>query len=204
MSSSPIFVGALVLALGGCVLVTACSGEVDSVHYGPPSGLTGKVPSSNPGDSGGGGGGVDSGGGGGVDSGGGGAVDSGGGGGVCTNGPDGGDCAVTWSGDIYPLVAGTWKCATAACHGTAGGSPPTIDPTSASTAYGQLVAYKVPTNGNKPYVNPCSTNPEESSIVCNLKASGACGSIPMPIGTPVTAGDAQKLATWVGCGSPQN
>jgi len=199
--SSSLFVGALIAFFGAGALMQACGGDVDAAHYGPPNGLNGKAPSVV-GDTGA-------------------PAPTGtgtgpGGSSLCGGkGPiDAGACAVSWKTDIYPQMqpTGHWKCSdTAACHGSkASGVTPLIDPTNASTAYDQLSAYSVTGNGSKPYISPCSTDPTASSIVCNTKTANACGALPMPVtsnppgGAALTADEAQKLATWVGCGSPNN
>ena len=168
--------------------VAACGGEVDT-HYGPPSGLTGKSPPAPSGGSG--------------DSGTGPVTTGDSGGtpnGICGgSGPiDGGACAVTWTSiQLKMTAAGAWKCADANCHGPAANKPPLTGV--AHTDYLTLSAYKI--NG-LPYLNPCSTDPAKSTFACNT--GGTCGSLKMPVGTPLTAAEEADLATWAACGSPEN
>ena len=177
----------------------ACGGEVDT-HYGPPSGLTGKsppLPSGGSGDSGTGNPPVTTGDGGKPNA-------------LCGgNGPvDGGACAVSWKTNIYAKMGavGAWKCADANCHGTFGGNPPYI---MGSNSHADYVALTVAKITAKPYLNPCSTDPAQSTIACNVGATAPlCGLGPMPFttngATPLTAAEKADLMTWVASGSPEN
>ena len=174
----------------------ACGGEVDT-HYGPPSGLTGKSPplpsgvdASSPPPVTGGDGGTPS------------ALCGG-------KGPiDGGACAVSWKTNIYAKMGavGAWKCADANCHGTVGGNPPYIMGSSSHADYVALMAAKITA---RPYLNPCSTDPAQSTIACNVGATDPlCGVGPMPFTTngavALTAAEKADLKAWVACGSPEN
>lgn len=131
---------------------------------------------------------------------------SGGDGGALCNGMgaiDGGPCPVKFSTDIWPMMSasGKWQCADSACHGGTAQSPFINDPAS---AYNNLVAYKI---GGKPYVNPCSIDPDASTFACNLQ--GTCGIQGMPIPNPparpaAQATDIGKVVTWAQCGAPNN
>ena len=134
------------------------------------------------------------------------SVTAGDAGGLCNGaGPiDGGTCQIKFSADIWPLMAatGTWACADSNCHGGTAINPFMMDQ---SSAYTNLAAYKI---GGKPYIDPCSTDVDASSFVCNLE--GACGTQAMPIPDstkgrgPAAAGDIGKVVTWLQCGSPNN
>jgi hypothetical protein len=115
-----------------------------------------------------------------------------------------GACPVSWMNDIWPKMSGTgtWKCAAASCHGGGSTSPPINDP---NQAYDALTAYMV---GGKPYIKPCSMDPQASSFLCNLQ--GMCGN-KMPLvdsmlgsqaATPMEIG---QVSTWIlQCGAPKN
>jgi hypothetical protein len=210
MSSSRFLLsGVSFLVLGGAV-VLACSGDAPTT-YGPPSGLQGKSPAeafTNNGDDDGGGGGNGGGNGNGNGGGNGGGGDAGCGG----AGPiDGGACAVKWSTDIYPKMTagGAWKCADTNCHG-GNATPPIISGTSASAAYTALVNYGLIADTTKHYFNPCSTDPAQSAFVCNTTTPSTCGALGMPsLATPPGAAaptptELTQIATWVGCGAPEN
>jgi hypothetical protein len=192
-------------AFAGCVLAVACGGDVDAVHYGPSTGLTGKVPTTlaeggaaAPPPTGGG-------------------NDSGSTASALCNGAgplDGGTCAISWKKDIYPKMqpAGAWKCSdTTSCHGGKSGQvPPVIDPVDSHTAYMELVNYKSSSNGNKPYISPCTKSPGDSTFVCNVQPTGNCGILGMPsqTATPgakaLTTQEQADLLTWVQCAAPEN
>ena len=185
------------------MMPAGCAGDVDPAHYGPAGGLRNLQPRTDSGD--------------------GGSVappaggDSGGNTSTACGGKgviDGGSCAIKWSVNIYPKMqpTGAWKCTdTAACHGGKNsGVVPFIDSTSSHNAYTQLVAYVSSTNGNKPYIDPCSTSSSDSTFVCNVQAATPCGLLGMPslTATPgaaaLTAQEQADLLTWVQCGSPEN
>ena len=58
------------------------------------------------------------------------------------------------------------------------------------------------TQAGQTYFNPCSTDPGQSTFVCNLKPTGYCGSLGMPLG--ITVANPGPIATWVACGAPEN
>lgn len=128
------------------------------------------------------------------------------GGALCNGaGPiDGGSCQIKFSTDIWPMMSATgkWGCADSNCHGGTALNPFINDPAS---AYANLTAYKI---GGKPYVNPCSLDPDASSFACNLK--GTCGQQAMPIPdtsknrAAAQALDIGKVVTWQQCGAPNN
>jgi hypothetical protein len=125
---------------------------------------------------------------------------------LCDGGarPDGGNCVISYTKDVWPMMAatGVWKCADSNCHGGTALNPYINDPTS---AYANLVAYKI---GGKPYINPCSTDPGQSSFVCNL--DGTCGQQAMPVPdssknlSPAVPTDIGKVRAWLQCGAPYN
>jgi hypothetical protein len=118
---------------------------------------------------------------------------------ACDNMPN---CSVSWTSDIFPNMASTgpWQCASATCHG--GATPPAIHDGDPTGAYAALATYvgSLPT----PFIVPCDSNANDSSMVCNL-TPGGCGD-PMPIGsgTPLSASDLATVQTWVECGEPLN
>ena len=117
---------------------------------------------------------------------------------------DGGPCLISFNKDIWPLMsaAGAWACADSGCHGGTALNPYIND---APSAYQNLVAFKIK---NKPYINPCTTDPNQSTFVCNLQ--GTCGNQAMPIPdvtknrTLAIATDIGKVNTWLQCGAPFN
>ena len=131
-------------------------------------------------------------------------ADAGGDGAVCKPAGDGG-CSVKWSTDIVPLFGDDagWGCSKGgSCHG--GAASPPINNNDPKQAYDQLRAYTAIRGAAKPYINPCSLNPADSTFQCNLSAApNNCGS-PMPKGSAALAADMAKLDTWLKCGSPNN
>ena len=61
----------------------------------------------------------------------------------------------------------------------------------------------------RPYFNPCSTDSDASSFVCNI-SNPACGQAQMPfpdntLGSgPMSGSDLSSVTTWVQCGAPKN
>jgi hypothetical protein len=169
----------------GMAVIAACGGDIES-KYGPPGGLRNVTFPS--------------------------ASDTGTGTGTAPPPDAGGDgavaaCAVSFKTDIYPSMQpnGNWKCSNSTCHGTAGGTPPFIDPASSDATHASL---KVAAINGKPYFNTTSTDPAQSTFECNLK--GACGAGQMPVAggavgaIPATAAEITKVDTWLKCGSPKN
>jgi hypothetical protein len=117
-----------------------------------------------------------------------------------------GSCSVKWSTDLIPLFGedGGWGCSKGgSCHG--GVAAPFVNNNDPRQAYDQLRAYTVIRGPTRPYINPCSLDPNDSTFLCNMAPPGpnACGS-PMPKGAPSLPADLQKLETWIRCGSPNN
>jgi hypothetical protein len=190
----------------------ACSNYVppDVANYGPPNGLTGKTPAAPSGGGSSGGGGSGSSG----SSSGGSSDDAGPGsqGAYCvtTLGQTlvtATTCSVSWSNDLYPKMqsGGAWNCASSACHGTS--QAPVLTGT-ADSFYTTLESYTGTVSSGagagQPYINPCSTDPTKSEFVCNTQTMGFCGLAGMPLGLTITPAGLADIATWVGCGAPQN
>ncbi len=171
-----------IVAASAGALVVACDLEVDT-KYGPHSGLSkSNLPNPPPAE---GGTNTD-------------------GGLSCGTPVDAGTCSVSYATDIWPKMQGTWHCSDAKCHGANVNQPTMLD--SPDDAYAALLAYKV---GTRPYFNPCSTDPDASSFICNI-SSPACGTAQMPfpdntLGSgPMSGGDFSLVETWVQCGAPKN
>lgn len=129
------------------------------------------------------------------------AISDGGGGG----GGDGGNCAVSFSRDLFPLVVGPWKCVDAKCHG--GTSPPTISGANAAAAYASMAAYTIKGSPH-PYINPDGGGePEKSDFLCNMLSQCGQG---MPQSSPTvpsraaTKDEACRIDAWLRCGAPNN
>jgi hypothetical protein len=105
-------------------------------------------------------------------------------------------CTTSFKNDIYGGIMSA-KLFCPSCHGL-GATPPTISSTDASQARASLTAHVL--NG-LPYVNPCATDPSQSSIMCNLQ--GSCGSL-MPPGGGIAPEDLAKIDAWLRCGAPDN
>lgn len=173
--------GVVVAASVGAVLV-ACDLEVDT-KYGPHSGLQkSNLPTAPPSD----------------------AAIGADGGLACGKPVDAGPCTVSYATDIWPKMQGTWHCSDAKCHGGTSVAPNNLD--SADDAYNALLNYMI---SGKPYFNPCSTDPDASSFVCNV-SNPACGLAQMPfpdntLGSgPMSGSDLSAVTTWVQCGAPKN
>ena len=202
--------GACVLALAGLGLAVACSNYVppDVSPYGPPNGLkSSPTPpsgssSSSSGSSSGGttGTGEDAGGG------------SSGDGGTPMMGAvtyacgtplaDAGACSISWTKDIYPKMAGggTWNCGGASpCHG---GTQAPVLTGDEHSYYTTLANYTGTAADGHPYFDPCSTVAANSDFLCNVSSTGTCGAALMPLGAAIA--DTSSIATWVGCGAPEN
>lgn len=121
---------------------------------------------------------------------------------------DGGTCAVSFKTDVLGALTRA-NCATAGCHGGANpAQQPRIDPADPNSMYQEFQAFTVSTGaggkGAAPlYINPCSTDPAQSGIVCNLSGTNTCGA-KMPVGADIAAADLQKITDWVKCGAPNN
>jgi hypothetical protein len=114
---------------------------------------------------------------------------------------DGGPCAVSFKTILAAFKAAS--CQTAgSCHG--GATPPNqprIDPDDATGMWAEFASFKL-SNG-KPYINPCSTDPAQSTIGCNVNATAPCGSV-MPPGLGLAANVVADIDTWLKCGAPNN
>jgi hypothetical protein len=219
MAKRSLLGGSLVLLVGVGAAV-ACSNYVppDVPAYGPPNGLTGKVPlppevageggagptSDDAGSSSGGG--------------------EGGGGAQFLCQKSGGTlspaatCSVSFVNDIFPKMesGGAWNCGGTAtgCHGSPTAAVPYLQaagpsatvPQTAAGYYAVFANFALADNTSKPYFDPCSIDPTQSSFVCNTLATGATGQcgIAMPQGITVAAADTTAIATWVACGAPFN
>jgi hypothetical protein len=171
------------LASAALAVLVACDLEVDT-HYGPHSGLQkANLPDPTPSE-----GGV-----------------KGDGGAPCGTPVDAGACSVSYSGQIWPKMSGTWHCSDANCHGAMVNQPFNLD--NATDAYNNLMALSI---SGKPYLNPCSIDPDASAFVCNTTSPGcgAGGQMPFPnssIGSgPMSPTDMALVQTWVQCGAPNN
>lgn len=119
---------------------------------------------------------------------------------------DAGACSVSWKTDIWPMMSssGVWKCGDSKCHGAQANAPYNLN--NEDNAYASLLAWQT---NSKVYVNPCTTDPDASSFMCNLSTTSACGTR-MPytdnvLGSgPALPADYAKLETWVKCGAPKN
>jgi hypothetical protein len=205
----------------GTLLVSFCAGVAaacsnytppDVPDYGPPNGIDGKHPLAPDETDAGSGittptGGEDAGG-----AGSGGDSSTGTGGGFtpdCVSQQQGtlaasGTCSVSFATDIFPNLGatGAWQCAASGCHGTKGGVAPYISGATASAMYDTIQAI---TAGTNPLIDPCTTDPTKSTLVCST--AGTCGgAMPLTSGgaTALTSTQAQQVATWVGCGAPNN
>jgi hypothetical protein len=173
---------AAVLAVSAGALGAACDLEPDT-HYGPHSGLSkSNLPTPPPAEGGAGDAGVSCGEGGVVDA---------------------GACTVSYMNDIWPKMQGAWHCSDAKCHGGTSYQPQ-LD--SADNAYANMASFLI---GTKPYINPCSTDPDASAFMCNI-SNPFCGTAQMPfpdntLGSgPMSGGDITLVTTWLQCGAPKN
>ncbi len=123
---------------------------------------------------------------------------------LCGTPVDAGTCSVSYTNDIYPKMTSTWHCTDANCHGANVQQPTMLD--NANDTYANLQAFKG--INNLPYLNPCSTDPDASTFVCNV-STPFCGTAQMPFpdntlmtGT-MSASDLMLVTTWVQCGAPQ-
>ena len=145
------------------------------------------------------------------------AADGGGGGGgqpVCVAAGKnlaykaGDPCTVSMKNDIIPVLFKV--CSSPSCHGgTSPPSKPRIDPNAVNEMWDLWQKHTVkpnPTAAPKPYIDPCSKNPDDSTIACNVNADPAkkCGTL-MPTGaTGLPTADIAKIEDWLKCGAPNN
>lgn len=112
-----------------------------------------------------------------------------------------GSCEVSFAQDVLPAFGGA-GCHQAACHG--GATPfnlPRIDPGDPGAMWKEFGSFTL--SSGKPYINPCSTDPGDSSIACNVNPTGTCGTLmPQAVGLPDDV--VAMIETWVTCGAPNN
>ncbi len=112
--------------------------------------------------------------------------------------PTGDGGCPSFATDIAPyfVANGKWRCADGTCHG--GASAPPIDCKDPTTCLSSLKAITV---AGKPYIKEGSTDPNESTVMCNLQ--GACGSrMPKAPGADPTSDELCLLSAWLSCGAP--
>lgn len=117
--------------------------------------------------------------------------------------PDAGMCTVSFASDVLKIY-GTAGCSDVNCHG--GATPrnePRIEPSDGPAMWQEFQAFTL-SNG-KPYLDPCSTDPTQSTMTCNLAAGPPtlCGTH-MPQGGQIAPADITKIETWLKCGAPNN
>lgn len=114
---------------------------------------------------------------------------------------DGGACAVSFKTILAAFKAA--NCQTAgACHG--GATPPNqprIDPDDPNGMWIEFASFKV--SSGTVYINPCSTDPAQSTIGCNVDPRATCGAL-MPAGVGLPANVVADIDTWLKCGAPNN
>lgn len=115
---------------------------------------------------------------------------------------DGGACTVSFKTEVLAIL-GTNNCAASSdCHG--GAAPkykPRIEPSDGPLTWAEFAAFQV---GATPYINPCSTDKAQGSLLCNLQATGTCGTKMPYLAGQVSDADLKKIETWLACGSPNN
>ncbi len=105
----------------------------------------------------------------------------------------------SFASDIYPSMkaSGAWKCADATCHG-GGTFRPAVDDSSASACLASLQQITI---RGKPYVKSGSKDPDESSLLCNVK--GTCGEqMPKEPAPFLSTTEICKVEAWLRCGAP--
>ncbi len=115
-------------------------------------------------------------------------------------------CPVSLKNEIIPVIFK--NCSTPSCHGgTSPPSKPRIDPNAANEMWDLWQKHTVkptPTDPPKPYIDPCSKVPADSTIACNVNAAAKCGTL-MPVGaTGLPTADIKKIEDWLACGAPDN
>lgn len=134
-----------------------------------------------------------------------GTTTSGGGGGACVVDMA---CAVSFKDEIFPVLDGKAKCASASfCHGASKGNL-TLTAGDVASYYDALTTFKL--QDGSPNIVPC--DPAGSKMLCNLKVEsgtnphGMCGSSLMPL-NPADAPTLDQLTIieeWITCGAPNN
>ncbi|WP_394836873.1 hypothetical protein LVJ94_08190 [Pendulispora rubella] len=179
------------LVAGSFAIMTGCLPDQERTSYGPAEGGKRQFPAPEPGN--------------GAPAGDGGTPDPGQ---ICgSSGPiDAGPCRVSWKTQIFPSLAATGSlgCGKTSCH-NAGGTSPTISAENATDAWNQLVAHSFSKDPkkDKKYINPCSVDPDDSAILCDLDGQKTCGK-GMPPGSGGSPDDVKNITDWVKCGSPNN
>jgi hypothetical protein len=179
----------------GLIVVAACTTDyqqgLDDPNFGPPNALAGQRQPGPTSDLVGGDGGAN---------GGGTSVQP-----LCVrNGgtliADGGTCAVSFKSILDAFK--TANCQTeGTCHG--GASPqnsPRINPDDPVGMWSEFAAFKL-SNG-KLYIDPCSTDPAQSTIGCNVNGAAPCGTRAMPSDQGLPANVVADIDTWLKCGAP--
>lgn len=118
---------------------------------------------------------------------------------------DAGPCDVSFSKDVLGAFArATPTCTQSVCHG--GPTPlnqPRIDTADGPSTWTRFTQFQL---DDKFYVNPCSTDPKGSGMLCNLLSAddpGACG-VHMPQSGQLAADDLAIVEKWLKCGAPNN
>jgi hypothetical protein len=109
---------------------------------------------------------------------------------------------VTFSKDVLGALGRAGCAQSSSCHG--GANPtnlPRIEPSDGPGTWAEFAAFTL--SDGKPYIDPCSTDPTQSGIACNVAASGTCG-VHMPPGGQLPDADITALQTWLACGAPNN
>jgi len=115
-----------------------------------------------------------------------------------------GSCTVSFANDILTAFDKS-GCASQSCHGgTTPLNEPRIEPRDSDATWQEFQAFAI-SNGTA-YINPCSTNPKDSALACNLYATGAPGACGkhMPVGSQLAADVIAKVEQWLACGAPKN
>ena len=200
----PIAIAGVVLP--GGVLAFACTTDyqrgADDPKFGAPNALAGQKQPGSTADNARPGGGSTSGGEGGAGSSGTGPRCVQSGGAIV----DGGPCTVSFTKDVLAAFgAVNATCGISGCHG--GATPANLPPIDPGNASGNMYDefQKFTASNGKPYINPCSTDPAQSAIACNVNKAAPCGAL-MPQGNAngLPADVVTKLETWLKCGSPNN
>ncbi|HVJ90770.1 MAG TPA: hypothetical protein VM580_13280 [Labilithrix sp.] len=116
---------------------------------------------------------------------------------------DAGACEVSFKTDILGAFSAA-NCNDTVCHG--GSNPqyePKIDPDDPTGTWNEFAGFTLRTGTL--YINPCSTDPAESNIACNVNGDAPCGTL-MPLGSTAGLGSTtvERIETWLRCGAPNN
>jgi len=187
---------ALTTVSAGVLAYAACTTDyqkgLDDPNYGPPNALVGKKqpgPSSESLDGGGG-----------AAAGGTGVPECVRAGGTLVDA--GAPCAISFRANILESFKAATCNTSGSCHGgTDPPNQPRIDPADAPAMWTEFAAFKL-SNG-KLYINPCSTDPAQSGIACNVNKDAPCGVV-MPPGGGFPPNSIADIETWLKCGAPNN